>query len=120
MRAQGDTFEDLAARLLETAGLRLLARNFRGKPGEIDIIAREENQLVFVEVRSRGNPRFEGAAGSVDRRKRQRIIRTAQLYLQRQPRLAGMPCRFDVITFEPPQSGVDREVRWIRAAFTAE
>lgn len=119
MRAHGDAFEDRAASLLEEQGLRVLARNFRGKPGEIDIIAREGDQLVFVEVRSRGNRRFEGAAASVDRRKQQRIIRTAQLYLQRQPRLANMACRFDVVTFEPAQSGVDREIRWIRAAFTA-
>lgn len=120
MRTLGDEFEDRAARLLEKKGLRLLARNFRARPGEIDIIARDGNQLVFIEVRSRGNPYFEGAAGSVDKRKQRRIIRTAQSYLQRQPQLAGLACRFDVVTFEPPQSGVDREVRWIRAAFTAE
>jgi putative endonuclease len=119
MRALGDDLEDRAARLLEDAGLLLLARNFRGKPGEIDIIAREGNRLVFVEVRGRSNRRFESAAGSVDRHKQQRIIRTAQLYLQRQPGFAHMPCRFDVVTFEPPQSGVGCRVRWIRAAFTA-
>jgi putative endonuclease len=119
MGAPGEDYEDRAATLLESEGLSLLARNFRGKPGEIDIIAREGNQLVFVEVRRRSNPRFEGAAGSVDKRKQQRIVRTAQLFLQRQPRLANMPCRFDVIAFEPPQSGVGCQVRWIRAAFTA-
>ena len=120
MRIAGDEYEDRAARLLQNEGLTLLARNFRARPGEIDIIAREGNQLVFIEVRSRGNSRFESAAGSVDSRKRRRIIRAAQFYLQRQPQFAGLACRFDVVAFEPPQSGVEREVRWIRAAFTAE
>lgn len=120
MRQSGNEFEDKAARLLEKEGLHVLARNFRGKPGEIDIIAREGDKLVFVEVRSRSNRHFEGAAGSIDRRKQQRIVRTAQLFLQRRPGLAGMACRFDVVTFEPPQSGVNQEVRWIKAAFTAE
>jgi putative endonuclease len=119
MRALGDDLENRAARMLEREGLVLLARNFRGKPGEIDIIARDGNQLVFVEVRGRGNPRYETAAGSVHRHKQRRIIRTAQLFLQRHPRFANLPCRFDVVAFEPPQSGVDCRVRWIRAAFTA-
>ena len=96
-----------------------MERNFRGKTGEIDIIARDGTQLVFMEVRSRSNRFFDSAAGSVDVRKQQRIVRTAQLFLQRRPHLANMPCRFDVIAFEPPQSGSLPRMRWIRAAFTA-
>ncbi|NQX90266.1 MAG: YraN family protein [Halioglobus sp.] len=119
MRSLGNAFEDRAARLLKTKGLALLARNFRGKPGEIDIIAREGNQLVFVEVRFRSHYRFAGAAASINTQKQQRIIRTAQLFLQQHPRFATMPCRFDVIAFEPPQSGGSWRARWIRAAFTA-
>lgn len=119
MRARGDDFENRAARMLEDEGLSLLARKFRGKAGEIDIIACDGSQLVFIEVRSRSNARYESAAASVNRHKQLRIIRTAQLFLQQRPQFANMPCRFDVVTFEPPQSGVGRPVRWIRAAFTA-
>jgi len=119
MPPRGKDFESKAARLLTASGLTLVARNFGSRTGEIDIIAREGAQLVFVEVRARGNSRFSGAAGSVDRRKQQRIVQTAQLFLQRQPDYASMPCRFDVIAFEPPQSGGSRRVRWIRGAFTA-
>jgi len=119
MPSRGNKFEARAARLLTASGLTLVARNFGGRTGEIDIIAREGSQLVFVEVRARGNSRFSGAAASVDRRKQQRIVQTAQLFLQHQPRYADMPCRFDVIAFEPPQSGVSRRIHWIRGAFTA-
>lgn len=118
MKSLGDNYEDQAALLIQRQGLRILARNFKGKPGEIDIIAQDASQLVFVEVRARSNRQFAGAASSVDRRKQQRIIRTAQLFLQRRPQCANMPCRFDVIAFEPPQSGSDPQIHWIRSAFT--
>jgi putative endonuclease len=119
MKSLGDDCEDRAVSLLEDKGLRLLERNFSGKTGEIDIIAQDGVQLVFVEVRARSNRFFESAAGSVNRRKQQRVVQTAQLFLQRRPQWANMPCRFDVIVFEPPQSGTGLRIRWIRSAFTA-
>lgn len=119
MNSLGEDYEALAARWLEDQGMQLLARNFRGRTGEIDIIARDREHLVFLEVRARSNRAFSTAAGSVDRRKQQRILRTAQLYLQRHPGLAALPCRFDVIAFEPRQSGNRLEIRWIPGAFTA-
>lgn len=115
----GEDYETLAAHWLEGRGMRLLARNFRGKTGEIDIIARDREHLVFLEVRARSNRAFNTAAGSVDRRKQQRILRTAQLFLQRHPELARLPCRFDVIAFEPRQSSSNLDIRWIPGAFTA-
>ena len=119
MKALGDTYEERAAALVENNGLCRLERNFKGKTGEIDIIARDGEQLVFVEVRARTNRHFDSAAGSVDTRKQQRIVRTAQLFLQRRPQWANAPCRFDVIAFDPPQSGSLPRIRWIRGAFTA-
>ena len=119
MKSLGDDYETRAALWLQDRGLQLLARNYRGKTGEIDIVARDNGTLVFVEVRARNNRYFASAAASVDRRKQLRILRTAQLFLQRHPGLAKMPCRFDVIAFEPRQSATDPELRWIRSAFTA-
>ena len=119
MRSLGDEYEDRALNLLQKEGLLLLERNFVAKTGEIDIIAQDKNTLVFVEVRARSNHHFDSAAGSVNLRKQQRIVRTAQLYLQRDPHRANLPCRFDVIAFEPPQSGLYHRIRWIRGAFTA-
>jgi len=119
VKSLGDEYEARAAQWLRGKGLSLLAQNFKGRTGEIDLIARDRECLVFIEVRARNNRYFATAAASVDRRKQQRILRTAQLFLQRHPELSTLPCRFDVITFEPPQSGTCPEVRWIRAAFTA-
>ncbi|MFT4520579.1 MAG: putative endonuclease [Halioglobus sp.] len=119
MKSLGDKHEDKALNFLQAEGLRLVERNFASKYGEIDIIAIEDRQLVFVEVRCRSNRHFNSAAGSVDWRKQQRIIKTAQLFLQSHRDLANLSCRFDVIAFEPPQSTTDSRVRWIRGAFTA-
>ena len=119
MRSIGDEYEARAERWLRDQGMKLLARNFRGKTGEIDIVAQDAGYLVFLEVRARSNRHYASAAASVDRRKQQRILRTAQLFLQCHPTLARMPCRFDVIAFEPPQSGASPELRWIKSAFTA-
>jgi len=118
MKKTGDEYENTAAELVSSQGLRILARNFSAKTGEIDIIALDEKYLVFIEVRARNNPFFLSAAASVDRKKQLRIIRTAQVYLQRNKNLTQLPCRFDVIAFEPGSSN-HRQGQWIRSAFTA-
>jgi putative endonuclease len=119
LKRLGDFFERKALRLARKRGLLILCRNFRGRSGEIDFIALDDDQLVFVEVRRRSNPDFSSAAASVDARKQRRLILTAQLFLQQQPQWAERPCRFDVIAFEPPQSPSSSGFRWIRGAFTA-
>lgn len=116
---QGAAFEQWAASWLEQQGCKIVARNVRFKVGEIDIVALDGPALVFVEVRKRSNPRFASAAASVDRRKQQRLLRTASLFLQAHPRWADRPSRFDVLAFEPRQSAADLQPRWIRGAFTA-
>ncbi len=123
----GNRFEDSAAELIDGRGLRIVCRNFSAKTGEIDIIALDGNTLVFFEVRARSNPYFRSAAASVDQRKQRRIVRTAQLFLQRNRQWAHLPCRFDVIAYEPRQSNLDANFdtnfnetgQWIRSAFTA-
>lgn len=118
MKSTGDDYEQLAAHWLQARGLRILQRNFSCKAGEIDLIAQDDTHLVFIEVRARSNSRYACAAASVDRRKQQRLLRTAQRFLQKHPSAARMPCRFDVIAIQPRQSPADADVRWIRAAFT--
>ena len=119
MLAEGFGFEERAAQWVEAQGWQILQRNYRCKLGEIDIIAKDKGQLVFIEVRARSNSRFASAAASVDYRKQQRLLRTAALYLRTAGRRQNLSCRFDVIAFEPRQSGQDAEPRWIRSAFTA-
>tara|TARA_R100000005_G_scaffold96472_1_gene83671 strand:- start:4452 stop:4811 length:360 start_codon:yes stop_codon:yes gene_type:complete len=119
MQNQGDRYEELAASWLLAQGWQILQRNFRCKLGEIDIIALHHGQLVFVEVRARSNPRFSSAAASVDRRKQQKLLRAARFFLQCSTRWQNMPCRFDVLAFDPRQSDPEPAPRWIRSAFSA-
>lgn len=108
----GGDGEDRAAALLERHGLAIVARNYRTRFGEIDIVARDGDCLVFVEVRARAGPGFGGAAGSIGARKQSRIVAAARLYLM-QTR-CRLPCRFDVVTLEAG------ELEWLRAAFSLE
>lgn len=95
---RGQRAEDDALAYLERHGLTLVERNFRCKGGEIDLVMREGEALVFVEVRQRTDARHGGAAASVDAGKQRRLILAAQIYLQR----FAMPpaCRIDVIAID--------------------
>lgn len=112
---RGSQAEDRAQALLEAQGLRVAARNFLCRSGEIDLIAEDGETLVFVEVRSRAHDRLGGAAASVNLRKQRRLIRAAEYYLLRHPEQRLRPCRFDVIALD-----ADREADWIRDAFRVE
>jgi putative endonuclease len=114
MIGSGALAERWAADFLQQHGLQLLAQNYRCRAGEIDLIMRDGEVLVFVEVRLRSNHDFGGAAASIDQRKQQRIIRTAQHYLTTLPRLP--PCRFDAVLLESAQG---KAVRWLKNAFAA-
>ena len=107
----GKRGEAQAAVFLEQHGLKVVARNYRCRGGELDLVCREGRTLVFVEVRERRSLRFGGAAASVDFRKRQRLTRAAQRYLALAFGPKPPPCRFDVVAFEAG------EPHWIKAAF---
>ena len=113
MNRAGARAEELCAELLRRAGLRVLARNWRCRHGEIDLVAEEGGTLVFAEVRLRRDERFGGAAESVTMAKQARLIAAARLYLMRRP---NADCRFDVLLLDALET--DR-IRWIRNAFTA-
>jgi putative endonuclease len=110
---RGIAAEALAAGYLEERGLKIVARNYRCRLGEIDLIARQGGTTVFVEVRSRKSSAFGGAAASITARKRTRLVRAARHYL------SGMraipPCRFDALLIE----GDPPHIEWIRDAFGA-
>jgi putative endonuclease len=114
-RAAGDVFEDRALGHLQRAGLKLLARNFSTRFGELDLVMRDADALVFVEVRYRRHRAFGGGAASVGAAKRERITRAAQGFLQAHPELATLPCRFDVVAFDGEAQVAECE--WIKAAF---
>jgi putative endonuclease len=107
----GKSAEDVAVRFLESHGLTILLRNYYGRVGELDIVARDEHTLVVVEVRMRSNARFGGAAASVGWRKQEKIRRATALLIHQRKDLAQLPVRFDVIAMGP------HGLEWIKHAF---
>lgn len=105
---QGKQWEDVALAYLERHGLVLVEANFRCKLGEIDLILRDGATLVFVEVRQRAAGAQVGAAASIGPAKIRRIVRAAQVYLQRFDRLP--PCRIDVVAID------GGNIDWLRNA----
>jgi putative endonuclease len=108
-QCRGGSAEDEAARLLTRHGLSIVARNYRTRLGEIDLVAMDGEVLVFVEVRLRSSDRYGGAAGSITFAMKRRLERAARHYLSRMGR--EPPCRFDVVTLGAA------EPAWLRAAF---
>ncbi len=114
----GRQAEKLALDHLEAHGLRKIATNFRCRMGEVDLVMRDGDCLVFAEVRFRNQNRYTSAAGSVDRHKQRKIIRTAAAFLGRHPQYSSCAVRFDVVGLD--QSGDQMSLRWIRDAFRPE
>lgn len=117
-RSIGQRGEDEAARHLEAQGLRLLERNYRCRGGEIDLVMREGNTLVLVEVRLRASAEFGGAAASVGPRKQRRFILAARHLLMTRPEFRSLPMRFDVVALDGGTEGMTK-IDWIRDAFRA-
>jgi putative endonuclease len=95
----GKSGEDLACRELERRGCAILARRYRRRGGEIDIVARDRQTIVFVEVKSRDGCAFGAGTEAVTGLKRHRMAQLAVDYLARH-RLTDRPCRFDVVSID--------------------
>jgi len=95
---QGQLYEQQALAYLREQGLRLVEANFRCDCGEIDLIMRDGEALVFVEVRQRASPTHGGAAASITPAKVRRVVRAAQTYLQSFAQVP--PCRIDVVAID--------------------
>ena len=108
----GDRAEELACQYLLAQGLTLLDRNYLCKGGEIDLIMRDDNYLVFIEVKFRKNSQYGNPAEHVTNSKQRRIIHTARDYLQKHSKLAKLPVRFDVIAIQHQD-----DINWIKSAF---
>jgi len=117
MRAAGDVFELRACTELERAGLKLLARNYTTRYGELDLVMLDHHDIVFVEVRYRKSASHGNASASVTPDKQSRLIKAAQQWLACHPQHAQRACRFDVVSYDGPTGAVTRE--WLRAAFEA-
>jgi putative endonuclease len=95
----GISGEDAACAELERRGYAILARRYRTRFGEIDIIVRDGGTIVFVEVKARMGEEFGGGAAAITRWKQRRVTQMAVDYLSRH-RLHDCPCRFDVVTVD--------------------
>jgi len=105
--------EDLACDTLTRSGYEILARQFRTRNGEIDIVACDRHTVVFVEVKTRRSAEYGSGAEAVTAWKQRRIARVAQEFISRR-RLAGRPCRFDVALVDLARSP---QVQLVRGAF---
>jgi putative endonuclease len=115
-RWRGQQGEQMAAEFLQRQGYRIEQQNYRCREGEIDIIAWDGPTLVFIEVKTKGQTRFDVPQAMVHRHKQNKIVHVAMVYIQ-QRRLQRVDVRFDVvaITLLP---GVPPEVTHVPAAFT--
>ncbi len=112
---RGEAAEQAALHYLQQQGLRLIARNYRCRQGEIDLIMADGNQLAFIEVRYRKSSLFGSAAESVTITKQRRIAAAASHYLVTSGQ--NMSCRFDVVALSGDQG---EKIEWIQNAFQTE
>lgn len=112
----GHSAEEKACRHLTKHGLKLVERNFRCKLGEIDLIMRDTQHLVFVEVRARNNTQYGNSAESVTTQKQKKLIKAALFYLQTKQLIETTACRFDIVAFDLQSQQLD----WIQDAFGVE
>lgn len=89
--------EEAAARLMASLGMRVVERNYRCRQGEVDLICRQGDTVVFVEVKTRGEGSLAAGTDAVHGRKRSRIVKAAAEYLSANT-LWDRPCRFDVVS----------------------
>jgi len=115
---RGAASEDAALDFLRAQGLRLLARNVQMRGGELDLVMRDGDAVVFVEVRYREHTTFGGAVASVDAGKRRKLVRAALLFLARNSGYANASCRFDVIAASGDPAAP--KITWLRDAFRAD
>lgn len=112
--ALGLAAENLACAYLQRSGLLLLHRNYRCRRGELDLVMRQGDTTVFVEVRYRSPSAYADGIASVDRHKQARLLAAAQHYLLQYPDAARRPCRFDVVAITPERG--ENRVEWITNA----
>jgi putative endonuclease len=119
-RKVGDEKERLAEDFLLQQGFSLIERNFFCKMGEIDLIMKDQDYLVFIEVRYRDSQEFGGALASITASKQKKLRRTAEFYLIQAFGNTPPPCRFDVIAIEgnkKSETNSEDKIHWINNAF---
>ncbi len=112
-REKGRIAEEKALAYLEAQGLKLVTQNYNCRVGELDLIMRDRDYLVFIEVRARVSADFGGGIASITYAKRQKIIKSALHYMQTHKAQSQLPMRFDVISID----GISASITWLKDAF---
>ena len=114
-RLKGDKVERFVLKYLKLQGLTLVKQNVTSRYGEIDLIMLDGKTLAFVEVRFRAKVTHGSGAESVDYRKQQEIIKTAQFFLQQEKKYQHLNCRFDVVSVTLEHKTLSAD--WYKDAF---
>lgn len=117
INSKGKAAERTACRYLKQQGLQIIATNYRTPQGEIDIIARDRGQYVFVEVRLRSASSYCSASESITSNKQRRIVLAATHYLQQNGLWENAPCRFDAVCLDQHTGDRDYRLKWLTNAF---
>ncbi len=115
MRILGDYWENIAYNYLLEKKLKKVKKNFNCKAGEIDLIMKDKETLVFVEVKYRNNSAWVSALESVTKKKQKRIIKAAQMFLLKNKQYKDRNCRFDVVSIQGEKQ--NPTINWIENAF---
>ncbi len=118
-QALGKKGEAAARTYLERHGVRIVEANYACAVGEIDLIGRERDALLFIEVKTRTSEAFGPPHLAVHERKQRQIVQTAQWFLAER-RLADVACRFDVVAVTFARDGDLPRIQWLQDAFPAE
>ncbi len=126
----GQWAEQAALLFLQSQQYQYVNKNYHSRFGEIDLIVKRDNELVFVEVKARSAGSYAEACEVISYSQQRKIIKTAQFFLQRYPNYYNFDCRFDVICFDFPQklaktvqpdfSKLQYDQQWIKHAFTLD
>lgn len=115
MRIWGDYWEAVALDYLTSKKLGIIKKNYFCKAGEIDLIMKDQDTLVFIEVKYRKNSDWVSALESVTKSKQRKIIRAAQMFLLQNKQFKDWNCRFDVVSIEGTEQ--NPAIEWIDGAF---
>ena len=113
----GKHYEVLALKYFKQQGLQLLEKNFNCRCGEIDLILKDHNSLVFAEVRFRKSTNYGSAAETVNYHKQQKLIKAAQFFLLKHRHYESFPCRFDVLGISLGKEKNTIDYHWLKNAF---
>jgi putative endonuclease len=115
---RGRRWEAAAAEYLESQGLSVLARGYRCRLGELDLVCRDGRMLIIVEVRARATNPYGTAVTTIGPHKRARIIQATRHLLMRHSEWSKASVRFDVVTFDAIETATPA-ILWIKNAFDA-